>query len=63
MTESLRVYDGSLFCHKCEHCPVVDYVAQEQVVVIHDPHKPESGSFKMTVEEYNALIAHSRLIT
>ena len=57
-----RVYDGALWCDKCDKCPVVDYDAAEGAVVIHDPHKPESGRMKMTVAEFNALIGNARPI-
>lgn len=57
-----RVYDGALFCPKCDKCPVVDHIPSEGAVVIHDPHKPESGRMKMTVAEFNALIGNARPI-
>lgn len=60
--KTVRVYDGALWCRKCEHCPVVDHVPAEGKVVIHDPHKPENGRLTMTVEEFNALIANARPI-
>lgn len=55
-----RVYDGALWCVKCEECPVVDYHEDRDEVVLHDPHKPQNGSFKMTAAEYNALIKNAR---
>lgn len=57
--EIMRIYDGALWCDKCDKCPVADYLPGEDKVVIHDPHKPENGSVTMTVKEYNALIAHA----
>lgn len=60
--ENVRVYDGALWCAKCDKCPVVDYDPQSKKVLIHDPHKPESGRMTMTVEEYNALIANAQPI-
>lgn len=55
-----RVYDGSLWCDKCDKCPVVELTADGRSVVIHDPDKPENGAFTMTVEQYNALISNAR---
>ncbi|MFI5361051.1 MAG: hypothetical protein ACHQ49_03690 [Elusimicrobiota bacterium] len=55
-----RVYDGASFCVKCDHCPVVDHVPSEGIVVIHDPHRPENGRLKMTAAEFNALLANAR---
>ena len=63
--KTIRIYDGSRYCDKCDKCdkcPVVDHLPQAGKVVIHDPHKPESGKFTMTVSEYNALIARARAI-
>jgi len=57
-----RVYDGALFCPKCDKCPVVDHIPAEGNVVIHDPHKPENGRMKMTVAEFNALVSNARPI-
>jgi hypothetical protein len=60
--KSLRLYDGSSFCDKCDKCPVVDLLPEEGNVVIHDPHKPENGKFKMTVREFNTLLGNARPI-
>lgn len=60
--KTIRVYDGAEACDKCEKCPVVDFLPSEGAVVLHDPHKPASGSFKMSVEEYNTLLAKARPI-
>jgi len=60
MKQSLRVYDGAEFCGHCHHCPVVDLSVEEGRVIIHDPHKPESGRFSMSVEEYNALLKNAK---
>ena len=57
-----RIYDGSLVCSKCEHCPVVDFDSATGQVVVHDPHNPGNGAFKMTKEEYNLLLANARPI-
>lgn len=60
--KTIRIYDGSQYCDKCDKCPVVDHLPKAGKVVIHDPHKPRSGKFTMTIAEYNALIAHARPI-
>lgn len=60
--KSVRIYDGSLVCSKCDKCPVVDLLHEEGRVVIHDPHKPENGRMTMTVLEYNNLIANAKAI-
>ena len=60
--KTVRVYEGSQWCAGCDHCPVVDYAPEEGQVVIHDPAKPEKGRMVMSVEEYNALIAHAKPI-
>jgi hypothetical protein len=58
--KTVRVYDGAEMCDKCNKCPVVDHLPEQNQVVIHDPHKPESGKFTMTVDEYNALISRAK---
>lgn len=63
MLKSQRIYDGSNFCHTDNCCPVVDHHAQDNTVTIHDPAKPENGSFKMTVEEYNTLLKNATPVT
>lgn len=60
--KTVRVYDGALWCSKCNECPVVDHVPGEGAVVIHDPAKPENGRMRMTVAEFNAMIAHAKPI-
>lgn len=57
-----RIYDGALWCDKCDKCPVVDYNVADQSVLIFDPHKPENGKMKMSVDEYNALIKNAKPI-
>ncbi len=59
--KNIRVYDGSLWCCGGK-CPVIDYAPEKGQVVIHDPAKPEKGWMVMSVEEYNALIAHAKPI-
>jgi hypothetical protein len=60
--KTVRVYDGSLWCAGCDHCPVVDFEQKKGSVTIHDPAKPEKGRVTISVEEYNALIAHAKPI-
>jgi hypothetical protein len=40
----------------------VDYNVADQSVLIFDPHKPENGKMKMSVDEYNALIKNAKPI-
>jgi len=58
-----RIYDGALMCHTSNCCPVVDYDTGKNTVVVHDPSKPENGSFTMTVDEWNMLIRSAKKIT
>jgi len=59
----VRVYDGSLHCGcgQCS-CPVADYDQATGTVTITDPDKPASGTFTMTREEFNALVANAKPI-
>jgi hypothetical protein len=55
-----RIYNGADFCEHCDACPVVDHDPKTHTVVLHDPKKPERGSFTMTVKEYNDLLRHGK---
>ena len=55
-----RIYDGAAFCSECQNCPVVDHNRTDGSVALSDPTKPERGSFMMTVEEYNTLLANAK---
>lgn len=55
-----RIYDGALLCHTSNCCPVVDHDNNRNVVIIHDPSKPENGSFTMTTEEWNLLVKNAK---
>lgn len=57
-----RIYDGALLCHTSNCCPVADYDEATQSVSIHDPAKPENGTFVMTKEEWNTLVENGQKI-
>lgn len=47
----------------CAACPVADLDVLRNTVTLHDPEKPENGSFTMTRAEWNALVRGSRVIS
>ena len=54
------IYDGARYCGHCPcGCPQIEHSAEEGIVRISDPAKPENGSFTMSVAEYNALIKNA----
>lgn len=55
--EEVVVYDGALECRTCRSakCPKV-VLQSDNRVRIFDPDKPESGSFTMSVEEWNSMV-------
>lgn len=55
-----RIYNGALLCHTSNCCPVVDHDEEHKTVTIHDPSKPENGSFTMTTEEWNLLAKNAK---
>lgn len=57
------VYDGKLFCHTNNCCPVAEYDDQHKTVSISDPSKPENGTFTMTAGEWNTLLQNARPVT
>lgn len=57
-----RIYDGVAFCQDGGCCPVVDHYSHDGQVILHDPAKPENGSFTMTVEEYNAFLQNTSVV-
>lgn len=57
-----RIYDGAKLCHTSQCCPVIDFDDTSNMVTVHDPAKPENGSFTMTREEYNLLIANAQKV-
>jgi hypothetical protein len=61
----IRIYDGANFCGDpscCKACPVIEHYKDKGMVQIHDPDKPENGTTRMTVAEYNALIKNAKPI-
>lgn len=60
---SKRIYDGALFCASCScGCPVVEHDPVSGVVTVFDPAKPENGLYRMSKDEYNALIQNAKPI-
>jgi hypothetical protein len=57
----IRVYDGSLHC-AIGACPVADYDPSSGKVKVHDPKASEAGTFTMSVEAWNALLANATSI-
>jgi hypothetical protein len=51
---STILYDGRGRCHTKDCCPLV-VETDDGKVRIHDPAKPESGSFLMLREEWDAM--------
>jgi hypothetical protein len=55
----IRIYDGSKRCHTQQCCPVAELDTATKQVTVHDPAKPENGSFVMTADEWNTLLQHA----
>lgn len=56
------IYDGKLFCHTNDCCPVAEHDEQNKTVRISDPSKPENGAFTMSTEEWNILLQNAKPI-
>ncbi len=56
------LYDGSLMCHTANCCPVVTVDKDSGVVEIHDPHKPEDGKFRTSIENWNKMIRSTPIV-
>lgn len=57
-----RIYDGNKYCRDSgctttRECPVIDHDKSNSTVTFHDPTKPESGRFTITVEKYNQMVS------
>ena len=55
------LYNGADECHSKECCPVIEQ-REDGGIVIHDPAKPESGQFNMTVDELRSMLGKSSKI-
>lgn len=52
------LYDGAKLCHSSNCCPVIEQ-QEDGRVVVHDPAKPESGRFTMSVDELRSMLGQS----
>lgn len=47
-------------CKEGSCCPIAELNSETKIVTIHDPQKPERGSFNMSEEEWNRLVASAK---